>query len=64
MKNTKKTVKTQELNVVKDMTVFRLCGEIRSEMLVSRDLVRPAVSEAKILQLAFHSRLRRLREHL
>lgn len=60
MKNIKKNVKTQELNVVKGMTVFRLCGETHLKMLVNRDLVRPVVSEAEILQRGFHSRLRRL----
>ena len=63
MKNIKKNVKTQELNVVKGMTVFRLCGETHLKMLVNRDLVRPVVSEAEILQRGFHSRLRRLWEH-
>ena len=35
MKNIKKNVKTQELNVVKGMTVFRLCGETHLKMLVN-----------------------------
>ena len=59
MKNIKKDVTICGLNVVKGRTVFRLCGETPTKMLVSKDLVPPVASEAEILPHAFHSRLRR-----
>ena len=63
MRNMKKDVTTWGLNVVKNMTVFRLCGETPSKMLVNKDLGPLVAFQAEILPHAFHSRHRHQCEH-
>ena len=60
MKVIKKNVTIGKLNAENARTVFRLCGEIPTEMLVNRDPVPPVAFLAAIV---VHRRHRRLFDH-
>jgi hypothetical protein len=63
MKVIKKNVTIGKLNAENARTVFRLCGEIPTEMLVNKDLVPPVAFLEEILPHVNHSRHRRRFDH-